>query len=332
MPDDGARVFLKTGAQLCGHADRQLGMPRPLRFVPPNSLVEVTTRTFQGRLLLRPSPELTDIVLGIIGKAQTLYGMTIHAFVFLSTHAHFLVSPTDARQLALFMQFVNANVAKEAGRLHRWRERLWSRRYRSIIVADEQAAHARLRYILAHGAKEGLVGSPATWPGPNCIAALTRGDVLRGTWFDRSKEFLARQRGETVFPTQFASHFDVALTPLPCLLHLTTDQHQAHARRMVDEIKATAEAVNREKGRAPMSVEKILIQDPHSMPTSTDRSPAPFVHASTDSTERDFRVIYRAFIDAFRAGALRLRERACELHDLFPSAAFPPHLPFNVAT
>ena len=47
----------------------------------------------QGRLLLRPSPELTEIILGIIGKAQDMYGMAIHAFVVLSTHAHFLLSP-----------------------------------------------------------------------------------------------------------------------------------------------------------------------------------------------------------------------------------------------
>ena len=40
----------------------------------------ITARTFQGRLLLRPSPELTNIILGIIGMAQALYCMTIHAF------------------------------------------------------------------------------------------------------------------------------------------------------------------------------------------------------------------------------------------------------------
>src|SRR5512133_3874818 len=45
-------------------------MARPLRCVPPHSMVEVTTLTIQGRLLLRPSPELTEIVLGIIGKAR----------------------------------------------------------------------------------------------------------------------------------------------------------------------------------------------------------------------------------------------------------------------
>jgi hypothetical protein len=102
-------------------------MPRPLRFVPEKALVEITARTLQGRLLLRPSPELNDLVLGIIGKAQQRYGMVIHAFVVTSTHAHYILSPTSAEQLARFMQFVNANIAKEAGRLHLWPERLWSR-------------------------------------------------------------------------------------------------------------------------------------------------------------------------------------------------------------
>jgi len=308
---------------------REACMPRSLRFIPENSLVEITTRTLQGRLLLKPSPQLTDLILGVIGKAQALYGMTIHAFVFLSTHAHFLLSPASAGQLALFMQFVNANIAKEAGRLHLWRERLWSRRYRAIVVADEKAAHARLRYILAHGAKEGLIGTPGAWPGPNCIAALTTGELLRGTWFDRSKEFLARQRGETVFPAQFATTFDVELTPLPCLQQMTAQERQAHYRRIVGEIQARAEAENREKGRTPLGVDRILAQDPHSKLASTDRSPAPFVHATSDSTEMQFRAAYRAFVDAYRAGTLRLRERARELREMFPLWAFPPALPFN---
>jgi hypothetical protein len=307
-------------------------MARPLRFIPENSLVEVTTRTLQGRRLLRPSSELTDIILGIIGKAQALYGMTIHAFVFMSTHAHFLLSPSSAQQLARFMQFVNANVAKEAGRLHSWRDRIWSRRYRSIVVADDPAAHGRLRYILGHGAKEGLLGSPAAWPGPNCIAALTRGELLRGTWFDRSKEFVARQRGEAVLPLQFATTFDVHLTPLPCLQYLPADQRRTEIRHIVDEIKAKAAADSKEKGRTPMTVEQILAQDPHSKSATTCHSPAPFVHATDDSTEQAFRVAYRAFVDAYRAGLLLLRNRAREIRDMFPLGAFPPQLPFASAT
>ena len=107
--------------------------------------------------------------------------MVIHAFVVASSHAHFLLSPESAYQLARFMQFVNANIAKEAGRLYDWPERLWSRRYRSIPVVDEQAAHARIRYLLSHGAKEGLVAAAGSWPGANCIAALRHGDRLCGS-------------------------------------------------------------------------------------------------------------------------------------------------------
>jgi hypothetical protein len=152
---------------------------------------------------------------------------------------------------------------------------------------------------------------------------------LRGTWFDRSAEYIARQRGQTVFPSQFATTFDVKLTPLPYLQHLTADQRQAECRRIVAEIKEKADAENKEKGRTPMGVAAILAQDPHSKPASTDRSPAPFVHANDDAIELEFRARYRAFVDAFRAGALRLRERARELSEMFPLWAFPPPLPFN---
>jgi hypothetical protein len=228
------------------------------------------------------------------------------------------------------MQFVNTNIAKEAGRLHQWTERLWSRRYRSIVIADDQAALARLRYVLANGAKEGLVdGGPGAWPGANCIAALGRGELLRETWFDRGVEYRARQRGESVLAMQFATTYDVKLTPLPCLQHPTRSQHQAEIRRIVKEIEEQAKAMNLAKGRTPMGVTAILKQDPHSRPATTDRRPAPFVHASDKKTELEFRAKYRAFVDAFRTGAERLKKRAAAFAEMFPLWSFPPALPFN---
>jgi REP element-mobilizing transposase RayT len=320
-------------------SDKQLGasfaenayMARPLRFIPSNSLVEITTRTLQGRLLLKPSPELNDALLGVIGKAQDLYKMILHAFVILSNHAHFLLSPSSAQQLAAFMRFVNANMAKEAARLHDWPERVWSRRYRSICVIDEQAAHARMRYILAHGAKEGLVASAASWPGPNCVAALTTGALLRGTWFDRSAEYRARAAGKQVSPGEYATSFDVRLTPLPCLKHLDSDQRQAHFRRVVREIDVAAEAANKANNRTPMGVDKILAQDPHHRPVAPDRSPAPLVHAHDQEGRRAFHAAYREFVTNFRVGVANLIANAKEISKLFPDCAFPPALPFKTA-
>ena len=98
---------------------------------------------------------------------------------------------------------------------------------------------------------------------------------------------------------------------------------------MVEEIQATAEAENKAKGQEAMGVTAILGQDPHSRPATTDRSPAPFVHASDEKTELDFRAQYRVFVDAFRAGAKRLRDRAGALAEMFPLWTFPPALPIN---
>ena len=304
-------------------------MPRPLRFIPEHSLVEITTRTLQGRLLLKPSPELKDLILGVIGKAQHDYKMVLQGFVVASNHAHFFARPSSAWQLARFMQFVNANIAKEAARHHDWPERVWSRRYRAIPVVDDQAAHARMRYILSHGAKEGLVAAAGSWPGPNCIAALTHGDLLRGTWFDRSAEYRARAAGKDVKPREFATTYDVKLTPLPCLLHLTEDQRQAHYRRVVREIDAAAAAANKEKGRAPMGVQAILDQDPHHRPKAPARSPAPLVHAHDDEKRDAYLTAYRVFVANFHAGVDSLKAKAKQITELFPDWAFPPALPFK---
>ena len=132
-------------------------MARPLRFVPPGFLVEVTLRTIHGRFLLRPGRALNDLVVGVIGRAQRKYGMRIQVLAVLSNHAHALLSPDSPQQLASFMAFVAGNIAREAGALYGWREKFWARRYRSILVSDEEEAQVgRLAYLLANGVKEGL--------------------------------------------------------------------------------------------------------------------------------------------------------------------------------
>ncbi len=62
----------------------------------------------------------------------------------------------------------------------------------------------RLGYILSHGCKENLVARPQDWPGVHCVTALLTGEPIEGTWFDRTREWKARQRGEELGARQFA--------------------------------------------------------------------------------------------------------------------------------
>ena len=208
------------------------------RYVPASCLVEVTTRTVQSRLLLRPSRELNEIIIGILGRAQGMCGMRVCATVWLSNHWHALLCPEDAKQLARFMQFVNGNVAKEANLLHGWKDHLWARRYKHVLVSDErEAQEQRLRYILSNGTKENLVAKPSQWPGVHCVEALQTGQPLRGLWYDRSEEYEARRRGERPGKYEYATEQPLKLEPLPCWRDLPEPEVRQRVATMVGEIE-----------------------------------------------------------------------------------------------
>ena len=303
-------------------------MSRRLRFIPDHgALVEVTCRALHSRLLFRPGPMLNPIILGALARAKSLYPVRICAFAFLSNHFHMLLEVDDARQLARFMGHFNSKLAREVGRLTGWREKVFGRRYQAILISSEdQAQTERLKYVLSHGCKEGLVERLQEWPGVHCIQALMEGKPLEGWWFDRTQEYLARRRGEDFGPFQYATREALELDPLPCWKHLTPEQRQKRVATLVSGIEEEAAACRERTGVQPLGPAAILAQNPRSQPTKTKRSPAPAVHAATRAVRRELRNAYFGFVAAYRSAAEKLR--AGQRDAPFPTGCFPPPLPF----
>ncbi|HKI87097.1 MAG TPA: transposase, partial [Thermoanaerobaculia bacterium] len=224
-------------------------MGRPLRYIPPGELVEVTNRTFQGRFLLLPTPELHSLALGALGRSQRRFAMPIHGFTFASNHFHLLVTPYDAKHLAEFMGYFQAKLAREVQRLYGWSGTVWSGRYHAIpIEPDARAQIDRLAYVLSHGVKEDLVAHAADWPGANCVAALTKGTPLVGVWHDRSAHYRAARWGRSVDGRAFMEEEKIVLSPLPCWSHLAWSEIHQRIRTIIDTVEA--EASNRHRDRA----------------------------------------------------------------------------------
>jgi hypothetical protein len=305
-------------------------MSRRLRFVPAGgALVEITCRTVQGRLLLRPSAVLSDVTLGVLARSARLHAVEVHAYVFLSNHYHLLVSVSCAQQLAAFMAYLNSNLAREAGRLVRWREKFWGRRYQAILVSGEEEAQiGRLAYLLAHGAKEGLVASPLDWPGVHCARALAEGTAVRGRWRDRTREFEARRKRLPIDPEAFIESEELALAPLPCWRSLATAVRCDRVRALIREIEAVARRRRIQTGRPPLGRAAVCRQNPHLEPNRVQKGPAPLVHAVAPAARRALRRAYFAFLDAYRHAACRLRAGLTDFE--FPEGAFPPPLPVRV--
>jgi hypothetical protein len=277
---------------------------------------------------MRPSRAFNEIFTGILGYSQAKYGLELHSYVALSNHYHLHCSPEDPEQLREFMRLFNSKLAKEIGRLHDWRDKAWSRRFRSIPVSDEPEAQiARLKYVLAHGVKEGLVVSPRDWPGPHCVHALTSGSRPHGLWFNRSLEYEANRRGLEFGVSDFASVEEVVLTPLPCWRQLAPEEYCRRIVALVEEIETEARIERQNTGREPRGVGFVLRQDPHERPTRSKRSPAPAVHAATRAVRQAMKTAYRQFVGAYRRACERLR--AGEFAVEFPPHCFPPPRPFS---
>ncbi len=293
-------------------------------------MVEVTSRTIQGRMLLRPSALLNEIICGVLARAARLHEVGVHGHGFLSNHYHLLLSVLDAKQLASFMNYLNSNLAREAGRLVHWREKFWGRRYQAIVVSDEEEAQVgRLVYLLAHGVKEGLVASPYDWPGVHCARELVEGKPVSGRWYDRTLESKSRRKGLLLDPKDFIVEEQLTLAPLPCWRSLEPEVYRARVQGLIEEIEAWGRQREEETGRPPLGREEVCRQDPHFEPSQLKKAPAPLVHAVAPEVRRALCKAYFTFLTAYQRAARLLRAGMMEVE--FPAGAFPPALPVRFA-
>ncbi|MEK7703371.1 MAG: hypothetical protein AAB426_00320 [Myxococcota bacterium] len=222
-----------------------------------------------------------------------------------------------------FMGYIEANIAKEVGRHIRWRGKFWHRRFSAEPILDDQALDQRLAYIFAHGVKEGLVDRAADWPRLTCIPELCHNQRRLFPWFDRTAQYWARRWGEKCDEALFATWNPLALTPAPTWVALSAEQRAEHARHILEQ--AELQAAETRDGEPSLGREFVMVQDPHSAPATTKRSPRPLCHASTRSARDAFVAIYREFVAAYRQASAAFRRGRLDVE--FPEHAYRPPLP-----
>lgn len=310
-------------------------MARPPQFKPQNEdgvLVEVTGRTIGAQSLLVPAPEprrFNEIVVGVIGRALQVSPLELSAAVFLANHFHLLAVVHEQQELSRFMHHVGCNLSKEIGRIRQRTGPMWARRYTGIVVSDEpEVQWERLRYLLSHSVKEGLCESPADWPGVHCAKALVHGEKLEGYWFNRSKEWAARNQGKEYGYYDFATKYLVGFAPLPAFRHLSPEEYQDKVAELIWEIEE--EGRKARDGDPVAGRETILSQNPFEPPTrKTKHSAKPIFHVGSKEKRDDLRKERSGFMTQFyeASEALRSDNQVAEAFE-FPVGCYPPALPF----
>ena len=307
-------------------------MGRPARYIPENKngvLVEVSCRAIGGRALLTPGPnpfKLNELVAGVIGRALEISPLELCSAVFASNHYHLLCVVHEQQTLTRFMAHFACNLSKEIGRLRGWRGTMWERRYDAIVVSPG-AEWSRLKYSLSHGPKEGLVESPLGWPGIHAARQWVHGEPLQGHWFNRSKEWACRNRGQEYGTYDFATQYSIHFAQLPAFRHLSPEEYQDKIGELIREIEDEGE---RKRDGSPVAgVEKILSQDPFEPPTRvTKRSPKPLFHVASKEERDDLVGGFLAFQTQYQIASEALRRGHLKAAVWFPEGCYPAALPF----
>lgn len=295
-------------------------MGRRIRCYLPHVVYEITIRTVQGRYLLRPGQASRDLILGVLGRALTLYpSVSLHGFVYLSNHAHLLLSSDDAAAIPAFLCHVNGNVARKMGYLHQWSGATWDDSCTPIMIADSAALVARLRYVLSQSVKEGLVERPEEWPGASCVPWFL-GKELAGTWVFREKETRALQRARHVDPATYTQRYAVPITPLPCWKNHSLDEIRARVRAMIEDLVEEARV---HRAGPVLGARAAMATDPHLPRDEPSKVPAPLCHASTAAIRVAIKVVYRAFVSAFRLASEDVKSGRSPFDAQFPIGSSP---------
>ncbi len=305
------------------------------RFIDERVPLHIISRVFQGRHLLRPHPELNDLILGVVGRAQTLFQkVELFAIVVMSNHLH-AIARGPADELPFFIGYVKREISLRFGSRPDidWHGGMWHEYIATALPTAESQVRC-LRYILSQSVKENLCGRPQDWPGVHCVHALLLGRKMRGRWLDATAYFRARQAEQhkqkpgNVRRADFLHTYELTLAPLPAWADLDEEQRRARVAELVRDICDEARAERLVSGRAVLGVAQIM-RVPRERRTALPKLPwfekrkRMICWASTRAPQTlAYLQAYWDFQRAFREASRQLTGGALDV--AFPPRAFRP--------
>lgn len=315
---------------------RLVDMPRKPRRILPNRLYEFSLTTFQGRYFFIPSDRLNELVLGALTYAAHKYELAVCFVVFLSNHGHLQIRADCKEQVASFLCLAKSQIAQEVQKLCGWKGGIFERSEITEISEEPEAQIERLKYLMAHGVKEGLVRHPSDWPGIHSAKALLTGSMrMKGVWVKRSdlyevnrtrrRQLKNKKRAQRrqVKQKDYEERLTLSLSPIPCWDGLDGKEIAKRSRELCREI--LAEHADK-RDRVPKDYRKRLMDRSRycHRPKRRKRTERPKFHAATyEEWKRCVREI-DLWHERYKAASARLRSGVLEAIWEFPEHAFLP--------
>lgn len=134
-------------------------MPRRARMYLPGLPYHIVQRG-NNREACFIEPENYLFYLELWKELSARYGVAVHAYVLMTNHVHFLVTPNNETAISSTMKVAGSRYAQYINKKYRRTGTLWEGRHRASLVQSDRYLLACMRYIELNPVRAQMVARP----------------------------------------------------------------------------------------------------------------------------------------------------------------------------
>ncbi len=138
-------------------------MPRKPRFVIPGEAQHVIIRGINREPIFYDKPDY-HCYLTHLNEALVKFQCTLHAYVLMTNHVHFLISPSDTIGISKTIQSLGRQYVQYFNYTYERTGSLWEGRYKASLIDTEHYLLACYRYIELNPVRAQMVEHPSDYP------------------------------------------------------------------------------------------------------------------------------------------------------------------------
>jgi putative transposase len=137
-------------------------LPRKPRFYLPNIPVHIVQRGHSCDPVFFEDSDYAAY-LQWVEEAADRYDCAIHAYVLMTNHIHFLVTPHDKLGVSRMMQYIGRRYVPYINHTYGTSGSLWEGRYKASLIHDEPYLLTCMRYIELNPVRATMVKNPSQY-------------------------------------------------------------------------------------------------------------------------------------------------------------------------
>ena len=134
-------------------------MPRKPRFYLPGVPVHIVQRGHCREPVFFDHQDYVAYLHWVKESAKK-YDVSVHAFVLMTNHVHFLLTPDEANGLSLFIQYIGRRYVPYINHKYGRSGSLWEGRYKASLVQEEGYFLKVIKYIELNPVRACMVDAP----------------------------------------------------------------------------------------------------------------------------------------------------------------------------